>query len=214
MARALLNCGQGQWPGEVAMDRERLNELLYEALETEQGGIQIYETAIVCCENEELREEWEKYYEQTRMHEQILMDVFATLGLDPEEETPGRQIVREKGQALVEAMAAAQSTGDRRRAQIVAAECVVEAETKDHLNWELIGEAAKKLKGAEGKALLEAFNEVEDEEDEHLYHTQGWCRELWLQSLGLPAVLPPPEEKKKVKTELAAARVRQARKEV
>jgi rubrerythrin len=194
------------------MDRERLKELLCEALETERGGIQVYETAIACCENEQLREEWEKYLDQTRMHEQILMDVFATLGLEPEEETSGRQIVRERGQALVEAMVAAQSTGDRRRAQVVAAECVVDAETKDHLNWELIGEAAGKLKGAEGKALQEAFEEVEDEEDEHLYHTQGWCRELWLESLGLPAVLPPPEEKLKVKTEAAAARARQGRK--
>jgi rubrerythrin len=205
---------QGDVPVEVAMDRERLNELLYEALETERGGIQVYESAIACCQNEALREEWETYHDQTRMHEQILMDVFAALGLDPEEETSGRQIVREKGQALVEAMVAALSTGDRRRAQIVAAECVVEAETKDHLNWELIGEAAAKLKGAEGKALQEAFEEVEDEEDEHLYHTQGWCRELWMESLGLPAVLPPPEERKKVKTAAGAARAKQARKEM
>ena len=47
------------------------------------------------------------------------------------------------------------------------------------------------------KALTEAYEEVEDEEDEHLYHTKGWCRELWLESLGLPAVLPPPEEKQR-----------------
>src|SRR5262245_1879189 len=183
MARALLDA----WPGDacerrVAMDRDRLNELLYEALETERGGIQVYETAIACSENEELREEWERYHQQTRMHEQILMDVFATLGLDPEDETPGRQTVREKAQSLVEVMAAAQATGERKRAQIVAAECVVDAETKDHLNWELIGEAARKLKGAEGKALQEAVGEVEDEEDEHLYHSQGWCRELWMES--------------------------------
>ena len=31
----------------------------------------------------------------------------------------------------------------------------------------------------------EAFDEVEDEEDEHLYHTKGWCRELWIESLGI-----------------------------
>jgi hypothetical protein len=30
---------------------------------------------------------------------------------------------------------------------MVAAECVVEAETKDHLNWELIAQVAKKTKG-------------------------------------------------------------------
>ena len=51
-------------------------------------------------------------------------------------------------------------------------------------------------------------------EDEHLYHTTGWCRELWIQSLGLPAVLPPPEEEKDVKTAIGAARAKQARKDM
>jgi len=37
------------------------NELLYQALETEKGGIQVYETAIQCAVNKELKEEWEKY---------------------------------------------------------------------------------------------------------------------------------------------------------
>lgn len=52
---------------------------------------------------------------------------------------------------------------------------------------------------------------VEDEEDEHLYHTKGWCRELWMEALGLRAVLPPPEERKHVKTAIGAARAEQAR---
>jgi hypothetical protein len=79
------------------------------------------------------------------------------------------------------------------------------------MNWELIGEVAKKLTGDEKKALKEAHDEVEDEEDEHLYHTSGWGRELWMQSLGLPAVLPPPEEQKDVKTAIGAARAKNAR---
>jgi hypothetical protein len=55
---------------------------------------------------------------------------------------------------------------------------------------------------------------VEEEEDEHLYHTMGWARELWLESLGLPAVLPPPEEKKHTKSAIGAERAKQARKEM
>jgi hypothetical protein len=54
--------------------------------------------------------------------------------------------------------------------------------------------------------LKAASEQVEDEEDEHLYHTTGWTRELWIQCLGLPAVLPPPEEEKEVKTAIGAAR--------
>ena len=42
----------------------------------------------------------------------------------------------------------------------------------------------------------------------------GWARELWIESLGMPAVLPPPEEEKKVKTAIGAARAAQSRDEM
>ena len=79
------------------MKREQLNELLYQALETEAGGVQVYETAIRCAVNAELKEEWQKYLDQTRDHEQKLRMLMDTLGLDPAKETRGRQIVRHKG---------------------------------------------------------------------------------------------------------------------
>jgi hypothetical protein len=178
------------------------------------GGVQVYETAIRCAVNEDLKKEWEEYHEQTQKHEQIVLELFDKLGLDPKKETPGRQIVRHIGKSLVKAMEMALEAGKPEAAQIVAAECVVEAETKDHLNWELIGLLAEKTKGDEGKALKSALEQVEKEEDEHLYHTTGWTRELWIESLGLPAVIPPPEEEKDVKTAIGAARAKQARKEM
>ena len=196
------------------MKNQQLNELLYQALETELGGVEVYTTALRCAQNEELKEEWEKYLEQTRNHVQIVQNVMNELGVDPEIETPGREVVRHTGESLVKAMEMALEEGKPDEAQIVAAECVVLAETKDHLNWELIGEAAKKASGEAAKVLQAAHDEVEEEEDEHLYHTQGWARELWIQSLGMKAVLPPPEEEKKVKTAIGAARAKQARQDM
>lgn len=193
------------------MRSEQVTELLYQALETEQGGTKVYETALRCAVNEELKEEWERYREETRNHERIVLKLFGELGLDPATETPGRKVVRHKGQSLVRAMELALEAGDPTAAQLVAAECVVEAETKDHQNWELIGLVAEKTKGTDGKALKEAHQQVEDQEDEHLYHTMGWARELWIESLGMPAVLPPPEEEKSVKTAIGAARAKLAR---
>jgi hypothetical protein len=196
------------------MKDEQLHQLLYEALETEMGGVQVYETAIRCAVNDDLKEEWEEYHEQTQKHEQIVRELFGKLGLDPEKETPGRQVVRHIGESLVKAMEMALEAGKPEAAQIVAAECVVEAETKDHLNWELIAQVTEKSKGEDRKALKDALEQVEKEEDEHLYHTTGWARELWIESLGLPAVIPPPEEEKDVKTAIGAARAKQARKEM
>jgi rubrerythrin len=196
------------------VNQEQMNELLYQALETEKGGIEVYRTALRCVVNDELRGEWEEYLEQTQNHHKILLDVFGKIGLDPQVETPGRQVVRHIGESLVEAMEMALEAGNPDAAQLVAAECVVEAETKDHLNWELIGMLAKKLRDEAGTALREAHEEVEEQEDEHLYHTTGWARELWIHSLGMPAVLPPPEEEKDVKTAIGAARAKKARGEM
>jgi len=196
------------------MNKEQIAELMYQALETEQGGVQIYETAVRCAVNEDLKEEWEKYLEQTEHHVEIVEGLFETFGLDTETETPGRLVVRHIGESLVKAMQMALDAGNADAAQMVAAECIALAETKDHLNWELMGQLAKKLKGEEAKALKAAHDEVEDEEDEHLYHTKGWGRELWIASLGMPAVLPPPEEEKDVKTAIGAERAKQARAEM
>jgi rubrerythrin len=193
------------------MKDQQVRELLYQALETELGGVQVYTTALRCVENEDLKEEWEEYLEQTKNHVQIIEDVLAKLDLGPNEETPGRKVVRNIGEALVESMEMALAEGDPGAAQLVAAEAVVLAETKDHQNWHLIGEVTKKVKGDVAKILKEAHNEVEPEEDEHLYHTKGWCRELWIESLGMKAVLPPPEEVKDVETAIGAARAEKAR---
>ena len=193
------------------MKKEQRNELLYQALETELGGVQIYTKAVECAVNKDLRKEWTEYLEQTQRHVKIVEAVFEALDLDPTVMTPGREVVKHIGESLVKAIDMAASSGDPDAAQIVAAECVVLAETKDHLNWELIGEWAKKESGEQAKALKTAHDEVEDEEDEHLYHTTGWTRELWIKALGMPAVLPPPEEEKDVKTAIGAAKAKNAR---
>jgi hypothetical protein len=197
--------------GGQILKKEQLNQLLYEALETELGGVEVYKTALRCVINDDLKQEWEEYLEQTQNHVKIVRGVFEKLKLDAEAETPGRQVVRHIGQSLVKAMEMALKAGNAEAAQMVAAECVVEAETKDHLNWELLGLVAEKVKGPESKIIEEAVDEVEEEEDEHLYHTTGWARELWVESLGLPAALPPPEEEKDVKTAIGAARAKQDR---
>jgi rubrerythrin len=183
-------------------------DLLYQALETELGGVEIYTTALECVQNDDLREEWEKYLEQTKEHVEVIRGVCTELGLDPNRETPGRQVVRHIGGALLEAMQMALEAGDSEAAELVAAECVMLAETKDHSNWSLIGEVAEDSEGKEHKLLHAAFEQVEDEEDEHLYHTSGWARELWLAALHLPAELPPPEEEQDVHSQAEAARVK------
>ena len=192
------------------MKEAQVKDLILQSLEHEMGGVQVYETAVRCALNADLKEEWEKYLEQTKTHVQILHGVCQAFALDPEERAPSRDIVRTVGTALVKAMEMALKSGNAEAAQLVACEAVVLAETKDHLDWELLSKCAEKMRGPKAAALQAACDEVEDQEDEHLYHTKGWCRELWIQSLAMTPVLPPPEEQHDVKTAIGAARAEKA----
>jgi rubrerythrin len=192
------------------MNKTQVTELILQSLEHELGGIKVYEAAVSCAVNDELRQEWAKYLAETQTHVTALQQVCQALGIDAARESPGRAVVRHLGGALVEAMKMALSAGEPAAAELVACECVVLAETKDHLDWQLIGKCAQHLEGDEATALKAAYDVIEDQEDEHLYHSKGWCRELWVQSLGMTAVLPPPEETRHVKTAIGAAKAEQA----
>lgn len=195
-------------------DQGGMKELLLQSLETERGGIKVYTAAISAAVNEDLREEWQEYLKETQHHEEILTRVFGELGVDTEEISPGREVCAHNGASLVAAIELAMANADPAAAELVACECVVLAEIKDHSNWELIGKVAESADDKVAQVLKAAYDEVEEDEDHHLYHTKGWCRELWIQSLGMPAVLPPPEEVKNVETAIGAARAEQAREDL
>lgn len=188
-----------------------LKDLLLQMMETELGGEQVYRTALQCAVNEDLKEEWQGYLEETLVHQKIVRATCDTLGIDADELAPSRKVVKHIGVSLVKAMEIAKANGDPKAAEVVACECVVHAETKDHANWELLGKVAKAAKGDTAKALKAAHEQVEKDEDHHLYHTKGWCRELSIAFLGMPAVLPPPEEVKQVETAIGASRAEQQR---
>jgi len=53
------------------MEMAMVKELLLQSLEHEMGGVKVYETALKCVVNEDLKEEWEKYHQETERHVQI-----------------------------------------------------------------------------------------------------------------------------------------------
>ncbi len=178
---------------EVGAEVKPTETLLYQLLETEQGGVAIYEKALECIVDESLREEFGRYLKQTEQHVETARQVLEVFGFDPEEAHPAREMCRVFNKTLLRMMDQALAAGDPQQAQLVACGCVVEAETQDHLNWELAGELAKHTNGNPGKLLRAAYEKVEEEEDGHLYRSRGWARELWMQALGL-ASLPLVED--------------------
>jgi len=103
-------------------------------------------------------------------------------------------VVAHIGDSLVTAMEMAMARGSAAAAQLVTCDGVAMAEIQDQWNWELIGHLAEHGQGEATGVLQTAFEAVEQEEDHHLYHTKEFTRELRIESLGLPAVLPPPPE--------------------
>ena len=191
-------------------DPRQLQELILQALEHEEGSVLVYNQALECVQNEHLAEEWESYLEQTENHVRILCRVCTALEIDATQETPGVLIARQNAEALVRAMQIALKAGAPGTAQLVACECAVLAETRSQANWELLGKCAANSSGRVAQALRAAVDAVANEEDEHLYGTRGWSRELWLESLGLPSVLPPPGRQYHTEMTVGAAQPGQA----
>jgi hypothetical protein len=67
---------------EIAMQKAQLRELVLQALTHEKGGVLVYQTALECVVNADLREEWEKYLGETEQHLAALVEVCTTLNLD------------------------------------------------------------------------------------------------------------------------------------
>src|SRR2546423_7499383 len=101
------------------MEMQVVKELILQSLEHEMGGVKVYETALKCAQNEDLKEEWERYYQETETHVQILRDVFSAMHLDPDEKSPGREIVGKLGAALVAAMEECLAAGNPAAAELL-----------------------------------------------------------------------------------------------
>lgn len=187
-----------------------MKELLLQSLEHERAGVKIYAAALECVQNDELEEEWSKHFEESGDNVENLTDVCQAMGIDPEERSSGRAVVRGLGEALVLAMKAALGAGDRDEAELLACECVAFAAAKDHLDWELLADFARRYSGDGALELKLAVDEVERQEAARIHDPKSWCRELWRKALGFDPLLPPAEKRRKVIT-LAQARRERAR---
>ena len=174
------------------MNANGLEQLLLQSLEHERVAVEVYRAALHCVLNEALREEWEQYLAETRSHVDVLSDLCGELQVDITKDTVGRAAVRRIGSALLASIEQGWVDGDRRAAQIVACECVVLIEVKDHLNWTLLRLEVRKAFGAQSTSKLEC-EQMEGEEEEHLLNARSWIQALWSESLRAKSDAAEPE---------------------
>jgi hypothetical protein len=120
----------------------------------------------------------------------ILTSLIRDLGGDPDYVSPTARVAQAKSEALLQsALVSGPLSPEEREASDL--ENVVLAETKDHADWELLGQLAEQLPSGKARKAIEAsVAEVGPQEDEHL----GWAQAK-LAALGLKAIMgeSPPD---------------------
>jgi rubrerythrin len=176
------------------MNNEVLLDKLSEFLMVEQCGWQLYRVMADRTGDPELKNRYEEFGRETDRHRTILTGLIRDLGGDPDYVSPTARLAQAKSEALLaSALAAGPLSDAERKANDL--ENVLLAETKDHADWELLGQLAEQLPNGKTKTAIEAaVAEVEPQEDEHL----GWAQTK-LATLGLQAIMgetsPPDPER-------------------
>jgi rubrerythrin len=173
------------------MNNEVLLDKLSEFLMVEQCGWQLYRVVESRTSDKELQARYQEFGQETDRHRTILTRLIEDLGGDPDYVSPTARLAQAKSEALLASalVSGPLSEAERETSDL---ENVLLAETKDHADWELLGQLAEQLaNGKARKAIEAAVAEVGPQEDEHL----GWAQAK-LATLGLQAVMgqtTPPD---------------------
>lgn len=171
-----------------------LHELLCEALEASLAAVEVYQAARPCIRQHELFREWESAVRRHEDRSRILRGALEELGLDPEEEMPGRLSIRHIGQSLIEAIQIALASGDEDAAQRIAVGCIALVHASDRLHWDLIGQFAMKAEGRRARVLGATWDQADEDIESDRDHALERLRRLWLEFLDLsPALALVPE---------------------
>jgi rubrerythrin len=169
---------------------EVLLDKLSEFLMVQQCGWQLYRVVGSRTTDPELQARYQEFGEETDRHRTILTQLIKDLGGDPDYVSPTARVAQVKSEALLQSVLVSGPLSPE-ELQVSDLENVVLAETKDHADWELLGQLAEQLpNGKARKAIEAAVAEVGPQEDEHL----GWAQAK-LAELGLKALTqePPPD---------------------
>jgi hypothetical protein len=170
---------------------------LSEFLMVEQCGFELYKVVGARATTPELKQRYDEFGRETAHHREVLIRLIERLGGDPSYISPPARVAQFKASKLLESALAVDGLSQP-EIEMHDLENVLLAETKDHADWHLLSEIAKRLASpgmmdtlseptsqAAGmmpsglslvdmqQAIQGAVDEVEDEEDEHL----EWARE-------------------------------------
>lgn len=152
---------------DMTIDLDRLKDFVSDCLAVERGGVKLYTQCVAQTEDPEEKERLETFLFQTKDQAALLEGFIVEQGWDIAYKSEGALAAEELSRTLP-----AQSVSDdTRRAKMF--EKIVIAETKDHLDWNILSEIARLSRPSQlGGDLKEMTSRVEGEEDEHLKWSQ------------------------------------------
>lgn len=171
-------------------NKEKVVDLLCQALQAEQGRAAVLDLALRSAQNEGLREHLVRSRARADARVQVLRRVFDELAIPADQATPGREVVRHLQDSLLAAMEDNLTGTALDAVQLIMADCVLVMEAKTDSCWRLIRAVAEVLAGERGKVLKAACARVDAGGDD-LPTSAAWTHALWLKAIGLPASLPP-----------------------
>src|SRR4051812_3276616 len=150
------------------MEQQVLLDKLSEFLMVEQGGLQLYRVAAERCTLPALKEHYQEFGEQTARHRLAHAQLIQALGGEPDYVSPTARLAQVKATKLIESASIVDGLAPE---ELMAndLENVLLAETKCHLDWELMSRLAEQVTDAKFQgALQQAVQEVETQEDQHV----------------------------------------------
>ena len=165
---------------------------LSEFLMVEQGGLKLYRVAAARCTVPALKQRYQEFGQQTARHREVYVQLIQALGGDPNYVSPMARLAQVKATKLIESAMIVDGLAPE---EIMASdlENVLLAETKCHLDWELVSQLAKQATDAKLKqAFQQAVQEVEEQEDQHVKWAHQTLSQMALQMV-LQGPAPSPE---------------------
>lgn len=169
------------------MEKQVLLDKLSEFLAVEQAGVQLYRVVASRAPDAELADRYEQFLAETETHRIILSRVIQAVGGDPDYISPSARVAMIRGEDMLCLALKADGLSPEELA-CVDLENVLLAETKDHADWSLLSKLVAQISDEEVRAtVMQAVEEVESQEDEHL----GWAADK-LSELSLRLILEGP----------------------
>jgi rubrerythrin len=150
----------------------------------ERAGRHLYRSVAGRTLNPLLRSKYEDFGRETERHVEILEQLIADIGGDPQYVSPAARGTVAAGKKIVESTFGLSGSVDVMTAEMMMLDAVLLAESIDHANWTAMAELADDLpRGDVKQAFRDAVAEVLEDEDEHL----DWAREMRTRMIVLQA---------------------------